>query len=37
MTAGLPDLNKTKKLIKAQEEAGIDVIELGNSFFRSGS
>lgn len=32
MTAGLPDLTKTKELIKAQEEAGIDVIELGIPF-----
>jgi len=32
ITAGLPDLKKTKELIKAQEEAGIDVIELGIPF-----
>lgn len=32
MTAGLPDMEGTKKLIKAQEEAGTDVIELGIPF-----
>ena len=31
-TAGLPDLEGTKKLIKAQEEAGVDLIELGVPF-----
>ena len=28
MTAGLPDMEGTKALIKAQDEAGIDIIEL---------
>lgn len=32
MTAGLPDMEKTKEIIKAQEEAGTDVIELGVPF-----
>lgn len=32
MTAGLPDMNGTKALIHAQEEAGVDVIELGIPF-----
>lgn len=32
ITAGLPDLETTKNVIKAQEEAGIDVIELGIPF-----
>lgn len=32
MTAGLPDLERTKELILAQEEAGTDVIELGIPF-----
>lgn len=32
ITAGLPDLEKTKELIKAQEEAGIDVVEVGIPF-----
>lgn len=32
MTAGLPDMDKTKEIIKAQEEAGIDIIELGIPF-----
>jgi len=32
MTAGLPDMEGTKKIIKAQEEAGTDVIELGVPF-----
>lgn len=32
MTAGLPDMEACKKLIKAQEEAGTDVIELGIPF-----
>lgn len=31
-TAGLPNLEKTKELVIAQEEAGIDVIELGIPF-----
>ena len=29
MTAGLPDMKKCGEIIKAQDEAGIDVIELG--------
>lgn len=32
MTAGLPDLEGTKELIAAQQEAGVDVIELGIPF-----
>ncbi len=32
ITAGLPNIEKTKELIKAQEAAGIDVIELGVPF-----
>lgn len=32
MTAGLPDMEGTKALIKAQDEAGIDIIELGIPF-----
>lgn len=32
MTAGLPDMEGTKALIRAEEEAGIDVIELGIPF-----
>lgn len=32
MTAGLPDMEGTKALIKAQEEAGTDIIELGIPF-----
>lgn len=32
MTAGLPDLERTKELILAQEEAGTDIIELGIPF-----
>lgn len=32
ITAGLPDLAKTVSLVKAQAEAGIDVIELGIPF-----
>ena len=31
-TAGFPDIKKTKEIILAQEEAGIDVIELGVPF-----
>ncbi len=31
-TAGLPDLEGTKKLIRAQEEARVDLIELGVPF-----
>ncbi len=32
ITAGLPSLDRTKEIIKAQERAGIDVIELGIPF-----
>lgn len=32
MTAGLPDMEGTKKLVLAQQEAGVDVIELGIPF-----
>lgn len=32
MTAGLPDMEGCKKLIKVQEEAGTDIIELGIPF-----
>ena len=32
MTAGLPDMEMTAKIIKAQEEAGTDIIELGVPF-----
>lgn len=32
MTAGLPDMEGTKEIIRAQEEAGTDVIELGIPF-----
>lgn len=32
MTAGLPDMDATKKLLKAQEEAGTDIVELGIPF-----
>ncbi len=32
MTAGLPDMEGTKAMIRAQEEAGIDIIELGIPF-----
>lgn len=32
ITAGLPDLETTKKLVKAQEAGGVDVIELGVPF-----
>lgn len=32
ITAGLPDLHSTKKIIKAQEKAGTDTIELGIPF-----
>ncbi len=32
MTAGLPDYDKTKEIIKAQEKAGTDMIELGIPF-----
>ncbi len=32
ITAGLPDMEGTKEIIKAQEEAGTDIIELGIPF-----
>ncbi len=32
MTAGLPDMEGTKDLIRVQEEAGVDVLELGIPF-----
>lgn len=32
LTAGLPSLEKTIELIKAQEEAGVDIIEIGVPF-----
>ena len=32
ITAGLPDLEKTKDIVRAQEKAGTDVIELGIPF-----
>lgn len=32
MTAGLPDMEGTKKIIKAQQEAGTDILELGIPF-----
>lgn len=32
ITAGLPDYSKTKEIIKAQEQAGTDIIELGIPF-----
>jgi tryptophan synthase alpha chain len=32
MTAGLPDMEKSLEIIKAQEEAGTDIIELGIPF-----
>lgn len=32
ITAGLPDMEGTKRLIRAQEEAGVDVVELGIPF-----
>ena len=32
MTAGLPDMETTKALIRAQEEAGTDIIEVGVPF-----
>lgn len=32
MTAGLPNMETTKEIIKAQEEAGTDIIELGVPF-----
>ena len=35
ITAGLPDYDKTKAIIKAQEAAGTDIIELGIPTVRS--
>lgn len=32
MTAGLPDMDKTGEIIRAQAEAGIDIVELGIPF-----
>lgn len=32
MTAGLPDMKKTGKIIKIQAEAGIDIVELDIPF-----
>lgn len=32
MTAGLPDMEKCKEIMKAQAEAGVDIIELGIPF-----
>lgn len=32
ITAGLPDMDRCKELIKAQEEAGLDILELGVPF-----
>lgn len=32
LTAGLPDMEKTKELVRAQERAGCDIIELGIPF-----
>ncbi len=32
MTAGLPDMEKSMELLKAQEEAGIDIVEIGIPF-----
>ena len=32
MTAGLPDMEGTKEIIKAQQEAGTDILELGIPF-----
>lgn len=32
MTAGLPDMEGTKEIIRAQEEAGADIVELGIPF-----
>ena len=32
ITAGLPNYDKTKEIIKAQEKAGTDIIELGSRF-----
>ena len=32
ITAGLPDMDHCAKLIRAQEEAGLDILELGIPF-----
>ncbi len=32
ITAGLPDMEHCAKLIRAQEEAGLDILELGIPF-----
>ena len=32
LTAGLPDMEKTKEIIKAQETAGTDIVEIGVPF-----
>ena len=32
VTAGYPDLAKTKEILKAQEAAGTDIVELGVPF-----
>lgn len=32
VTAGLPDMERTKELVRAQEAAGVDIIELGVPF-----
>ena len=35
ITAGDPDLKTTEDLVIAFEKAGVDIIELGDPFFRS--
>ena len=35
VTGGDPDVETTKKLIPEMAKAGADLIEIGNSFFRS--
>lgn len=32
LTAGLPDMERTKELVRAQEAAGVDIVELGVPF-----
>lgn len=32
LTAGLPDMEQTKRLVRAQERAGVDIVELGVPF-----
>ena len=32
LTAGLPDMEKTKAIVKAQEAAGTDIVEIGVPF-----